>query len=761
MRLYIRFIISHRLIVIGLLFLITFGALLSLYQGTIASSMSNFLGDSSAYQDYQKRIREFSNDEIIIIAVEDEAPLSLSSITRLELVVRKLKKLKGVRRVHSILDAREMKVTADVLTLDNYVAKAKAQPEQVSVILDQLINDTLARDLFISDDGEHTVVLIELTSDAHRGAETYPKLIKEIVQLFTAAGLERARIHQAGMISVLAEVMYQTEFNIVRLFPIVCVVLLVTVFLMFRRLWPVIITAIVAFTGVIWTMGLAVLLFQKINVLIALAPLFILIISFSDVVHLCSSYLLELAGAVQKEEAIENACCEVGTACFFTSLTTFAGFIALVVVPTPISRQMGIILGVGVALSLLIALTLTPILFSIMKKPKPWRTGSTSHVQKGLDAALRTLASLAAKRPRLILLLFTGLMIVALVGIYQVEFELDFAKRFAESNHIRVDERYFARHFAGTNYLNIYIETTEDEGMLDPQVFRKIAAFQESLLGFPEIDKIVSFVDVITQLHHKFHPEDQENMALPETREALAQYLLLLEMSDLNDLERMIDFERTTLCLSVHLTDKGIMSTQKTGDEAMDAARKILGENLNVEVLSLKYLLGKEFDKLFLSGQKKALLVAMITVLIMMIIALKSIPDGLWSMFPNAIPLFFLGGYLGWWWDTVDTDVLIAFMVALGIGVDDTIHFLMRYRLEYEKSRNRDLALEKTFHYSGRAIVITSIILVAGFLPLALSSYLTVNIMGTLLPGCLLVALVADLLLVPALIKLGIFGGTR
>ena len=126
------------------------------------------------------------------------------------------------------------------------------------------------------------------------------------------------------------------------------------------------------------------------------------------------------------------------------------------------------------------------------------------------------------------------------------------------------------------------------------------------------------------------------------------------------------------------------------------------------------------------------------------------------------IPLVLLMGYLGWFWDKVDTDAIIAAMVAIGIGVDDTIHFLMRYRRELRAGRDVAAAVEGAFHYSGRAIIITSIILVLGFAPFAVSDYFTTHMMGTLLPGCLAAALATDLFLLPAMIRLGLFRfGTR
>ena len=126
-------------------------------------------------------------------------------------------------------------------------------------------------------------------------------------------------------------------------------------------------------------------------------------------------------------------------------------------------------------------------------------------------------------------------------------------------------------------------------------------------------------------------------------------------------------------------------------------------------------------------------------------------------MLPNILPLLLLGGYLGWFWDYVDPDVFMVAIIAIGISVDDTIHFLFRFRFERERTKEISIALDRTFHFSGRAIIITSVILVAGFAPFAMADYFLVKNLGTLLPATLVAAMVTDILLIPAMIKLGAF----
>ena len=191
------------------------------------------------------------------------------------------------------------------------------------------------------------------------------------------------------------------------------------------------------------------------------------------------------------------------------------------------------------------------------------------------------------------------------------------------------------------------------------------------------------------------------------------------------------------------------------GREAQALASEVLGEGATIEPSGLIYLLGDWLDEI-IDGQRRGLGLSIFVITILMFFALGSVRMALVSMVPNIFPLIVLGGLLGGFFEYVDSDTLAIGMIAIGIGVDDTIHFLVRYRIELARGAGRDQALRRTFAFAGRAIVMTTVILVAGFCPFAMSDYYSTQIMGTLLPLCLIVALLADLLLVPALTAVGI-----
>jgi len=756
MNAYIRFILRFRWPILALLAMLTATAAWSMSQGVVASSLGRmFLSDHPGYESYLERSGDFGNNDVIIAAVEHHDMLSEDFLGRLEQISSDIEEYVGDGRVRSILDVQHIDGQGDDLVVHRYADEAVRAPDNRATLLDKMAQDPFVQGLFVSKDGKCTAMVVELDTSKDLPAEKGPVLINRIYEAFAAAGFQRDTVHVVGLPTTVSTIVQETNFNLGRLFPVVCVVLLIAVWVMFRRFWPVIISMTVAFMSVIWTMGFAVLIDRQISILASMIPGVILIISFSDVIHLCSAYLLELGQGLSRRKAIMAAGADVGAACLLTSVTTFAGFVCLSLVPTPVFRQLGFSLAFGVSVALIIAVTLVPILWSLMPRPKPWNTGATGRIQDLLDRLLAGMSGVTTRRPRLVILLFAVLSVAAAWGVSNLTIETDMAKRLPEDHKLRMDGDWFRERFSGANMLDVYIEAPEGEDLLDAKRFAAIARFQDAVKDLEGVDRVHSLVDLMETIHTEFAGGGGEGQRLPDTRQALAQYLLLFEMAGGEDLDRLVGFNRRTMRMTVHLPGEGVMHTRDTGRKLEEIAPTDSDSHAAVEATGLAFLMGDWLDSI-VEGQQKGLGLAVFLISIMMILGLRSWKVGLWSMIPNLLPLVVLGGYLGWTWDHVDSDLLGLAMIAIGIGVDDTVHFLVRFRIEVRRAPDIAEAIRRTFHFSGRGIVITTVILVTGFAPFAMSNYLSLAVMGTLLPMTLIVALMADLFLVAAMVRMGI-----
>ena len=755
---YFRFVLRHRLVVVMLCLLLTALFALTISRAVIASSFTKlFFGDSAKYQAYRERTRRFGNDEVFVVAYEDPDPLSRASLRRLESAVARVRAMPDVARVDSLLNIQRLWAEDNALCFERYSKAARKEPARAGALVAELGKDERFRGLLVSQDGRHAAVIIEMSIDDERPAERIPSIISEVLACFREEGFPAERLHLAGLPALMGEVMHQAHIILERFFPVTAIVLLIVVLAIFRRLAPALLAMGLSALASVWTMGFATLLDRQVSVLIAIVPAVILTVAFSDIIHLWSAYLIELGSGKSKRDAILASASDVGAACLLTSATTFVGFLCLSAIPTPVFRQLGLVLGFGVAVALLLAMTLVPIALSLLPAARPVSRPSPASDQEGpLGRILEGLAQICTRRPLVVIAAFALLLIASLAGLSRLHIDTALAERFDEEHPFRVDQRYFENHFCSTNMLEVFVDAARPEGLLAPTLFGRIAALRDGLEEMPEVDKVVSLVDLVELLHRSLGAEGR----LPTSRAAMAQYLLLFEMSGREDLERLVDFERGSMRMSVRLNDHGARATFDVGQAAEGLSRSLLGQEARVEASGLFYLVGWWLDSV-VEGQRNGLLLSFALITVMMVIGLRSIRVGLCSMLPNVLPLLALGGYLGVAWDRVDSDTLVVAMMAIGIGVDDTIHFLMRYRIEASKVKERSVALMRAYTFSGRAIVLTTVVLVLGFLPFAASSYYPARMIGTLLPGVLIVALLADLMLVPALVRVGLLAFPR
>ncbi len=718
-----------------------------------------FFGDDPLYRTYRNLIDQFGSDEIFAVGFKLPKPFSPEEIQRLKQMVNKIESLEDIERVDSILSAEKMEGSTGELTIIPYyqlVIKDKIPSEQV---ISELCSDDLYRNFYISADGNHTAMLVYMIPNRQRPVEKLYEIYQSIVDVFLDAGYKRRDIHFAGLQAQIAEVIRQSYLNIFLIFPICILFLSLAVFAFYRQFIPVLITMGIAMVSVSWTMAFAVILDREINILMALVPSVVLIVAFSDIIHLCNAYSLELDNGLSKMDAITKSGAEVGKACMHTSLTTLVGFASMSFVPSPGFQLLGVVLGFGVAIALMLALVLVPVLVSLVDKRYFLRVKKGNRVRDLLDKVIRFCRVVSTKKPVLVLITFTIIILLGIDGFLRIKIETDMSKRLDESNHIRIADRYFRDHFHGTNFMDVFIDTGKEGGVMEPFFLSQLSKFQDEILSIDDVDHVTSLVDIIKRIHSVMAIESDLNFSsvneLPGSRALIAQYLLLFEMSSESDLERIVDFNRRKLRLSARILDHAFRNTSLIGDRINEMAASYFDSNVTVQASGYTYILGRWLDDLVI-GQRRGLAFAILSITILMVIGLRSARVGLMSMVPNILPLLFLLGYLGYFWDAVDSDVMAICMMAIGLGVDDTIHFLSRLKLESSRNENIDNALYETFHFTGRAIIQTTVILAIGFSPFVISDYFSTRMMGTLMPMVLAVALAADLFMVPAMAKLGI-----
>lgn len=749
---WVGWVLDHRRLVVSFVGLFTIAALCVFPRGIIGTSLEAvFFGpEHSEFARYKDQVSTYGSDESIVIGIDLENPYESETLERLKHAHEAVAAIDAVGRVASPYSVERVGLVADTIAVRNLADEAAKPGADPVELLEELQSDPAAGGLLVSKEDSGFLLVALLEDDASRRAEDVPGIVDEIIDSFASAGFTRDEIYVNGLSAVHAEIIRSSRSNLERLFPFVALMLLIAVFLMFGRLWPVFTNTVAALLAVIWAMALSILLDPYVNILVTLVPALVMIISFSDVVHLCSAYLLELEDGKEKREAIITASVDVGEACLLTSATTAVGFISITFIPTPIFQHLGWVSAFGVFAAYGLAISLVPILLWWIETPHNWREGKNSWLQDRIDDVLEGCATLSLRHPQAIVLAFAVFTAGLGYSISQIEFETQFMQRLSEENRVRQDERFFEERFASTSVVEVFVETGEEGGVLDPDFFSGLLKFEAEVEALDAVDIAVGLPDYMRATHLSIVGSNEGFGAL--TGEALAQMMVLLEMPGIDALSHVVNFERSGLRMTVYVDEPGIRGR----DALATRIESIANTHFDAEVFAsgMEALMGSWVTDI-IEGQRRGLVFSLVIIALILMIAFRSIRTGAVAMWPNLLPLMALGGAVGLMWDKVDTDSMLLAMIAIGIGVDDTIHFLSRLRIECRRTHDLQEAITNTFHFSGRGIFMTTFIFTVGFLPFAASDYLTIELMGLLLPLCFVVALLADLLLVPALARLG------
>ena len=744
-----RLVLRNRGRVMLVLALITALAGLSTSRGVLSSSLQQlFFGESVEYAAWLERARSFGGAESVVVGYADPDPFSVASLERLERATAVIATLHDIKTTRSLLDAPRVSDQDGMLVVDTWADVARAHPDESQALALKAAADPNLSGLLIDETGQQAAAFVaEMTVDPMRRGEDVPILLDDIHAAMLDAGFAEVDVHYTGLPVVVGGLIDQSLTNIIVLFPITCIVLLTSVYALFGRFAPALVALGVSLVAVLWTMGFQAILDPRFSIFAAIIPAVVVIVGFSDIIHLWSAWLTELADGKSREDAIVASAADVGRACMLTSVTTFVGFVSLSFVPTPAFRLLGVVLGFGVGIALLLAMTAVPVVLSYL--PVPETTARTRRLEKLVDWIIGGASALSTRHPVGVLAGFAAFAVAAGVGLSQLNIDANFVNRFAKNSRVRQDADWFGVHFAGTDTFDLFIEVPDAEGIISDETWRGVTATRDAVSALEGVDHVLSVVDVLDEVHTALGGEGR-----PEGQALVAQELLLFEAAGGSDLDRLLDFERKVTRMSVRIEQTGVRTMNDVATAAADAATTNLPPGTEVLSASLVTLLGGWLDEI-LAGQRRGMLVSCSVIALLMAGGLRSARVGFLSMIPNLLPLGALMGFCALAWDPVDSDTLIIAMMAIGIGVDDTVHFLVRYRLERSRTTDTATAISRTFTFAGRAIVTTTIILGLGFLPLAASTYMPLRLIGGLLPCVLVIALIADLLLVPAMIQVG------
>jgi len=523
----------------------------------------------------------------------------------------------------------------------------------------------------------------------------------------------------------------------------------------FRSFVGVFAPVLVVQISVLATVAFVVVLGWELDLSFGSIPTLITAIGVAHSVHILSEFQGLFQKIGDRRRALVETLQLVGTPCLLTSITTAVGFASMSFVPIKSIAHMGAYSAFGVLFAFLLSITLLLAALSFGRAhPRGTATdGTRGGILKAdaLQGGLAAISRFVLKRRREIIGVSCLVLFFSAVGISRLIVDSnwlnDLSNRIPLKAHtLRVDEV-----MGGAMPLVVLFDGGSPGSIKNPAVLRDIERIQNWANQQDLVRKSYSITDVIKDLNRTFHEDDPAFHEIPETRELIAQYLILYEGAGGAEVQEYVSSDYRSATLELRLKLEMMSVTANLAEDLKNELAQRPLEASTVSLTGMGALWLKLLDQIVFS-QIQGFLIAFSAITLLMCLVLSSVKTGLIAMLPNLLPVVLTLGIMGWLVIPLDYSKASIAAVAMGIAVDDTIHLISRFRHEFLRCGSYTRALELSLLDVGRALVITSIALVCGFLVLLLSLLDSQSTQGILLCTTIIVALLADFLLLPALV---------
>ncbi len=697
---------------------------------------------------YEKFTENFPSDiDYLLVAIEHR-PAIYDSIflSQISEFTKRLDTIPQVERVTSVLNLGVPIISPLGPIQVPYINTDK--PDMYAANKNRISSSPIAYKNLVSEDHDAMAILIKHTDYIKKaGADSLMYALNTILSDYNFDD-----IHIAGKANAQQVYINKTKYELLVFISASVVLVIILLWVFYRTWWGIIIPLIVVLMAMLWTFGFMGMVGKKIDILMVLLPTILFVVGMSDVVHILSKYLEELRNGRNKIAALWTTVREIGLATFLTSLTTAVGFFTLITARIIPIREFGIYTGLGVFFAYIVAFTFLPATLLFQPKPKVALN----------DLARRRWQNLLSRsfvwviNHKLIILAGTIILLVlAGIGISQVKINTYLVEGLPKNDPLKRDFLFFDANFGGSRPIEMALELeTDTVSFFDHSILLAVDSIENKirqLYGAGNLFSPATAAKVINQATHGGQPSYYQ-IPSPSEIPTIKKYASFL--SESKAWTSVVSPDGHWARVTGKMPDMGSYKALQKNDTLFLYIDEVTqGIPLKATLTGTSLLLDN--NNLYLTrGMISSLSIAFLVIAIITAIMFKSLRMILIVLIPNMIPLVLVAGIMGFGNIPLQLATSIIFTIAFGIAVDDTIHFTSKLRIELGKGKSFVYALKRTYLSTGKALIVTTIILSGGFLTLMLSNFSGTVFTGLLVSVTLLLAVISDLTLMPVLLIL-------
>ncbi len=770
--------------------------------GYLGSNISNISIDTSTEEmlhskdpsriEYNNFKDQFGNSEFSIIMIESPEIFTPAFLTKLKALHQELEvNVPHLHEITSLLNIRNTRGDGDTLLVDDLLKDWPERSYNLSEIKKIAEKNEFYLNNFLSRDGRYTTIIVETRAEisdslgendnldefgddfdenaAEKQATSGPTkmlpslspsenaLIKDTISLLIKKYQTPDFIVKYTGGPVIVDAFNRgTDENMKRFALLTTLAIIIFLVALFRRTTGVFLPIFVVASSTISTMGIMVLSGTAISSMTQVIPAFLTAVGVADSIHVLAIFYRSYQEGKTKEEAICYAMGHSGFAIAMTSVTTAASLLSFSLAEIATIADMGIFASVGVMLALLYTIILLPALIAIVPvKLKPIEKEKKKSIV--MDKVLLFFANLSTTHPVKIIVICIMLSAVSVYYITELKFASNIVNYFPDDHPAKIDLKAIEKQLNGTLAIEVIIDTQKEDGIHDPAILNGIEKLSKKIIQIQNeelhIGKVTSIVDIVKETNQALHGNDENYYKIPQEKKVVSQVLFMFENSGSDDLEKISDnqFRKTRVTIKTKWADSVVYKYFVKDLETM--FEKEFNGKAKITVTGISALLARTIPAA-MDSMMESYFIALCVITIFMLILVGDLKLGLLSMAPNLLPIIMVMGLLRICGLDLDINTLFIGSIAIGLVVDDTIHFMYNFRKYYKVTGDSKKAIEETLLGTGRALLITSIVLCANFFTLMTGSLNNTRIFGLFTGLVIIFALLADFILAPALMTL-------
>ena len=743
----------HKLIVfISILFVIALGA--GVKNLTATSDFNIYFSDTNpqlvAFKELEKTYGKQDSLTFFIQPANNNI-FTKENLTLIYKLTEKAWNLPYATRVNSLTNYQHTAVDGDDLNTDYLLDDPDSlTPKKIQLIKTITLNEPSLINLLTDKKGQVTGITVRLTmpKDISKANSKTVLAARELRQQF-AQDYPDVKINLGGSSVAGVSLSDAVEADMSTLVIGSYLIIIITLVILLRSLRGMIATLLLITFSIVMTMGIYGWFNYTMAPVAGWVPSIIMTIAVADSVHVLISYFHSIRAGMNRNDALHESIRINLNPIFITSLTTIIGVLCLNFSDSPPFQDLGNMVALGVLIAFILSMTLLPALIT-------WMSIDKSQISRSTNVWMDHFANWVILQRNKILIVLSVFSLVIISFVQNNVLTEEWHNYFDDSFEIRNTVDGVNTKLSGVHYLRYLIKSGKENGIHEPEYLTTIENFSNWLKQQDKVAHVTSLADISKRLNKNLHEDKQSWYRIPDSRELAAQLFLLYETGlprELN-IDDLVNHNRdsTLVTVIVHKTDSEFLLDLDR--RAQGWLKHNAGQYVTSEATGLDMIFA-HINHRNIRSLLKGTLVALILISFVLIIALKSIRLGLISLIPNLVPAAFAYGTWGIFVGKIDMSASIVICMSLGIVVDDTVHFLSKYlRARREKGYNVNEGMRYAFNTVGVALIITTVVLVSGFLVLAASHFSPTWVSGLLLAITLSYALLTDFLLLPPLLTI-------